>query len=129
MSAVREFIETQENVRSNMRATFDKACLTLFVFGITLYDYTTILYNYCKLRFYEYLDVVGYRDCNGVYCLYYNYNGQQYLIPVPRTRGPTPENAILNTYFSTNRDLMHMFMGPRGDWHGREDYLIQNLNI
>jgi len=129
MSAVREFLETREDVRSSFRATFDKVVLTLYVFSNVLYDYSTLLYNYCKLRMYDYLDIVGFRDFNGVYCLYYTYNGTKYLVPMPRTRGIRPENTILTNYFRNNEDLMHQFMGPRGDWHGHEDFLIQNLKI
>lgn len=128
MNPVKEYIEVRENVGGKVTDYLIALYTQSLVYYGIFSTYMATFYNYCKLRVYDYLDVVGYRDVLGVYCLYYRYNGHRYLIPVPRTRGPTPENEALSRYFENDPELMHEFMGPRGDWHGRMDMLIKELN-
>lgn len=77
-------------------------------------------YHYLRLRYLAWLDLSGMCQVGDVTCVYYTYNGERYMFPVPKRRGPLKQRyRDLESYFKNQPETMLALMGPNNDWHGQ----------
>lgn len=98
---------------------------------IFLTDLCVWMSNWCRLSVYKKLDLSGVvkDEKLGVTFVYYTYDGNRYMIPMRKKRGPAKRYPELEEFLKDRPVTMLELMGPNNDWHGYGDELMEMFGI
>jgi len=112
-----------------MTFTVDNALLWIRIKALYCVDVLIWFYNWSQFQYLSWLDLCGMTTVADMRCVFYTYQGQRYLVPLPRVRGPARRFPRLEEYFKNTPDTMVALMGPNNDWHGLGESLEKTLGL
>lgn len=111
-------------MRNYVEINYPLVLQNLMIWNMWFQHYALFLYQYCRIHFFEWLQVSGIESSSSsnVKWIVYTYMGHKYRIPFKKTRGPSNTiNPLLVAKFGNMHDQV---LGPYNDYHGQEELLL-----